>query len=78
MHAADDGAEPRPSSFFNDKIVRDWRAPGADGERPHWLFILSQTDYEAQSMFETQLGFADVVAGKLVERLEGLDFSVSH
>jgi Flp pilus assembly protein TadD len=66
--AADDDAEmdARNLAFFNDRLLRP--APATAGTaRPHWLFVLSNTDYDIQAVHEGEAGFADIVASRLVE-----------
>jgi len=60
----------RNISFFNDALVCPELGPGEDEPhaRPHWLFILSRTDYETQTMFEGAR-FSDIVAARLVDAL---------
>jgi Flp pilus assembly protein TadD len=60
----------RNISFFNEALVCPELGPGEDepDARPHWLFILSRTDYETQTMFEGSR-FSDIVAGRLVDAL---------
>lgn len=68
--------DARNLSFFNPALVCPELATGgagasspAEGARPHWLFVLSRTDYEAQQLFETLPGFIDLVVEKLLETL---------
>ncbi|MAF67199.1 MAG: hypothetical protein CMJ84_16270 [Planctomycetes bacterium] len=59
--------DARNVSFFNSRLLR----PDADDDperRPHWLFILSQADYEAQVLVEG-LAFIDLVADRIVDAL---------
>jgi tetratricopeptide (TPR) repeat protein len=71
--AEDDVAETdaRNISFFNDRLVRPTPTTreGTDTPQPHWLFILTGADCGVQMLFEGEIGFADIVASKLVETL---------
>ncbi len=63
-------ADARNLSSFNPALLCPELAADASGPAhvtPHWLFTLSQTDYETQTMFESPKRFADIVAGKFVE-----------
>lgn len=66
------GSDARNLSFFNSELILpDLGASTEDTDsasRPHWLFILSRTDYETQMMFAGRK-FADIVAGNLVDAL---------
>ena len=65
-------ADSRSVSFFNAKLVCPELGSSGEDEgsdsRPHWLFILSRTDYETQTMFEGSR-FTDIVVGNLVDAL---------
>jgi tetratricopeptide (TPR) repeat protein len=61
--------DARNISFFNAQLVYPEPLFRERGGRPHWLFILSRTDYEAQVLFETPLVFIDLVAEKLAQTL---------
>jgi hypothetical protein len=65
--------DARNLSFFNSALLcleleSMGEESGNSGGRPHWVFLLSQTDYEAQDMFVGP-SFADIVTRKLVETL---------
>ncbi len=62
--------DDRNVSFFNPCLLRPTNGDGAgSGERkPHWLFIISQADYEAQVLVEG-LEFIDLVADRIVDVL---------
>lgn len=67
--------DARNVSFFNDRLLcpdlvtppphLDASGPG----RPHWLFILSRTDYEAQLLHQKPTVFVDIVIDKLLDAL---------
>lgn len=62
--------DDRNVSFFNPCLLRPTNGDGAgSGERkPHWLFIISKADYEAQVLVEG-LEFIDLVADRIVDVL---------
>jgi hypothetical protein len=71
----------RNLSFFNPRLLVPGTAAGLGGSAaaepgggasaaPHWLFVLSATDYETQYVEETQAVFVDLVIGKLRQTLQ--------
>jgi tetratricopeptide (TPR) repeat protein len=68
------GEDPRYLSFYNESLTgaplpeRD-QSTAASGGKPHWLFLLSQTDFDTQVMFQSHARFTDIVAARLLDTL---------
>jgi hypothetical protein len=65
-------SDARNLSSFNPALLCPELQPDASpapGGHPHWLFVLSKTDFEAQAMVESPVRFADLVAGRFVDAL---------
>jgi tetratricopeptide (TPR) repeat protein len=60
--------DARNLSFFNPALLCPPAGEEDEGRRPHWLFILSQADYEAQVLVEG-LAFIDLVADRIIDAL---------
>ena len=65
--------DARSFSFFNHELIRPELEWGTEADersirKPHWLFLLSQVDYETQLRFEGSR-FFDILASKLVDTL---------
>ncbi|HJP03281.1 MAG TPA: hypothetical protein QF764_16075 [Planctomycetota bacterium] len=79
LYPAPDPRERSPAdgpphwSFFNPALILDLPAtsaddPVGDGEHPFWLFVLSSTDLDTQTLFEGPR-FVDLVAGRMLDAL---------
>jgi hypothetical protein len=62
--------DAREIAFFNPNLICDVVLEPDSGTKPHWIFILSATDLEAQLMFEAVRGFTGIVARLLLQAVE--------
>ncbi len=60
----------RELAFFNPNLLYNRSLEPDAGTKPHWLFILSATDLEGQSMFEAVHGFREIVVRLLQQAVE--------
>lgn len=62
--------DQRNHAFFNNALISLPAVPQASSsDRPHWVFILSRTDYETQTMFCGRRRFSDIVAARLLDAI---------
>jgi tetratricopeptide (TPR) repeat protein len=61
--------DPREIACFNPKLICSVALEPDLDTKPHWVFILSNTDFEAQMMFEAVRGFTEIVARLLQQAI---------
>ena len=59
----------REIAFFNPNLLYKASLEPEEGTKPHWIFILSSTDLDAQLMFEAVRGFSKIVARLLKQAI---------
>ena len=61
--------DARELGFFNAELVYPASLKPDSDTQPHWVFILSATDLDAQLMFEAVRGFTEIVARLLKQAI---------